>query len=112
LTKEEFTKCVGVFGFPPFPNNTYELFVEKISQIGGIDTKLEALMTVTQFSWESGGFTATASWVCSQAYDKREYWAIQENCEAIDKKGILKSFKSIYILIVLLFNYYLNIYVK
>jgi len=97
LTKEEFTKCVGIFGFEQFPSNTYELFVEKVSRIGGIDTKLEALMAVTQFSWESAGFTATASWACSQAHDKREYWAIGNNCEDENQIGILTSFKSIYI---------------
>jgi len=79
---------VALFGFKQFPNNTYDLFVEKITQIGGIYSKLEALMAVTQLSWESAGFTATASWACSKAYDKIEYWEVQEKCESYDKKGI------------------------
>ncbi len=82
LTIEEFRKCVSVHGFGEPSNETFIEFNQKCVKLGGITSKLEALMALTHFSSESNALTTKSDLVCSQTNGTQlcEKYRKEQNC--------------------------------
>jgi hypothetical protein len=82
LTIEEFRKCVSVHGFGEPSNETFIEFSQKCVKLGGITSKLEALMALTHFSSESNAFTTKSDLVCNQTNRTQlcEKYRKEQNC--------------------------------
>ncbi|CAF1004066.1 unnamed protein product [Brachionus calyciflorus] len=66
ITFDEFTRAVTKAGYPAPSMEKYNNFVNQLGPKGGITTKREAAMFLSQILWESDGLVAKAEYACVQ----------------------------------------------